>query len=69
MLLSGLDYKYKSGGCNDKTQRHLKVQIYEHLGISRLTGKKVKIDKNKLPAVQNTSYIATILHPLKTFLF
>ena len=48
MLLSGLVYKYKCGGCNatyyGKTKRYL--------GISHVTGKKVKIDNNKLTAFQ-----------------
>ena len=35
-----------------KTKRHFKVQICERLGISHLTGKKVKIDSNKLTAIQ-----------------
>ena len=56
MLLSGLGYKYKSGGCNatcyGKTKRHFKVRICKHLGISHLTDKKVKIDNNKLTAIQ-----------------
>ena len=56
MLLSGLVYKYKCGGCNatyyGKTKRHFKVRICEHLGISHITGKKVKIDSNKLMAIQ-----------------
>ena len=56
MLLSGLVYQYKCGGCNvtyyGKTKRHFKVPICEHLGISHLTGKKVKIDNNKLMAIQ-----------------
>ena len=73
MLLSGLLYKYKCGGCNasyyGKTKRHFKVQICEHLGISHLTGKKVKIDNNKLTAIQEHSYVATTLHPMKTFIF
>ena len=55
MLLSGLVYKYKCGGCNatyyGKTKSHSKAQICEHLGISHLTGKKVKIDNNKLMAI------------------
>ena len=55
-LLSGLVYKYKCGGCSapfySKTKRYFKVQICEHLGISHLTGKKVKSDKNKLMAIQ-----------------
>ena len=58
MLLSGLVYKYKCGGCNatyyGKTKQHFKVRICEHLGISHLTGKKVKIDNNKLTAIQGS---------------
>ena len=54
MLLSGLVYQCKC--CNatyyGKTKRHFNVQICEHLGISHLTGKKVKIDNNKLMAIQ-----------------
>ena len=50
MLLSGLVYMYKFGGCNStyygKTKRHFKVRIFEDLGISHLTGKEVKIDNN-----------------------
>ena len=56
MLLSGLVYKYKCDDCNatyyGKTKRHFKVRICEHLGILRLTGKKVKIDNNKLTAIK-----------------
>ena len=56
MLLSGLVYQHKCGGCNatyyGKTKRYFKVRICEHLGISHLTGKKkVKID-NKLTTIQ-----------------
>ena len=51
-LLSGLVYQYKCGGCNatyyGKTKRHFK----EHLGISHLNEKKVKIDNNKPKAIQ-----------------
>ena len=56
MLLSGLVYQYKFGGSNvtyyGMTKRHFKVQICEHLGISHLTEKKVKIDNNKLTVIQ-----------------
>ena len=56
MLLSGLVYQYKCGGCNDtyhgKTKRHFKVRICEHLDISHLTEKEVKIDNNKLTVIQ-----------------
>ena len=38
------------GGCNatyyDKTKRHFKVRMCEHLGVSNLTGKRVKGDNN-----------------------
>ena len=68
MLLSGLVDRYQCGGCNAsyccKTKRHFKVRIWEHLGISHLTGKQVKIENNKLTAIQNTSYVLTTLHPL-----
>ena len=56
MLLSGIVYQNKCGGCNatyyGKTKRHFKVRICEHSGISHLTDKKVKIDNNKLTAIQ-----------------
>ena len=56
MLLSGLVYKYKSDGCNatyyGKTKRDFKVRTCEHLGISHLTEKKVRIYNNKLMAIQ-----------------
>ena len=52
ILFSGLVYKRKCGGCNatyySKTKRHFKVRIWEHLGISYLNGKKVKIDNIEL---------------------
>ena len=44
------------GGCNatyyEKTKRHFKVRICEHLGILHLIERKVKIDNNKLTAIQ-----------------
>ena len=56
MSHSGLVYKYKCGGCNDtyygKTKHYFKVRICEHLGISPLTGKQIKMDNNKLMAIQ-----------------
>ena len=49
-LHSGIVYKFKCGGCNDtnygKTKRHFKVRMCEHLGVSVLTGKRVKGDNN-----------------------
>ena len=56
MLLSGIVYQCKCGGCNaiyyGKTKCHFKVRIYEYLGILHLTEKKVKIDNNKVTAIQ-----------------
>ena len=47
-LRSGIVYKFQCGSCNatyyGKTKRHFKVRMYEHLGISALTGKRVKGD-------------------------
>ena len=43
MLLSGLAYNYKCGGCNatyyGKAKCHFKVRICEHLILTRLTKK------------------------------
>ena len=48
VLRSGIVYKFQCGSCNatyyGKTKRHFKVRICEHLGISALTGKRVKGD-------------------------
>ena len=56
IILSGLFYKYKCSGCNasyyGKTKHHFVVCICEHLGISHLTSKKVKVDNNKLTVIQ-----------------
>ena len=56
MLILGIAFKYKCGGCNftycRKTKRHFKVRICEYLRISHLTWKKVKIDKNKVTAIK-----------------
>ena len=47
-LRSGIVYKFQCGSCNGtyygKTKRQFKVGICEHLGISALTGKRVKGD-------------------------
>ena len=49
-LHSGINYKFKCGGCNatyhDKTKHHFKVKMCEHLGISALTGRRVKGDND-----------------------
>ena len=47
-LWSGIDYNFQCGAWNatyyGKTKRHFKVRMWEHLGISALTGKRVKGD-------------------------
>ena len=47
-LRSGIAYKFQCGSCNatfyGKTKHHFKVRMCEHLGISALTGKRVKSD-------------------------
>ena len=49
-LRSGIVYKFKCGGCNatyyGKTKCHFKVRMCEHLGVSALTGKRVKGDSD-----------------------
>ena len=49
-LRSGIVYKFKCGGCNatyyGKTKRHFKIRMCEHLGVSALTGKRVKGDND-----------------------
>ena len=46
-LASRVVYEYKCSRCNStytgKTRRHTKTRFAEHLGISPLTGKKVKV--------------------------
>ena len=48
VLRSGIAYKFQCVSCNPtyygKTKRHFKVRMCEHLGISALTGKRVKGD-------------------------
>ena len=48
-MSSGVVYKFACGGCNatyiGKTKRHTKTRFCEHLGISTLTGKRVKSEK------------------------
>ena len=49
MLHSNLVYKFKCNIYNDiyygKTKRHFKVRACQHLGITPLTGKKIKSPK------------------------
>ena len=48
-LVSGVVYKYTCGSCKSsyygETDRHLKVRCGEHIGISPLTSKKIKLSK------------------------
>ena len=47
-LRSDIVYKFQCGSCNatyyGKSKRHFKVRMCEYLGISALTGKRVKDD-------------------------
>ena len=49
-LRSGIVYKFKCDRCNatyyGKTKRRFKVRMCEHLGVSALTGKRVKGDND-----------------------
>ena len=82
-LRSNMVYKFKCGRCNTtyygKTERHLKVRMGEHLGISALTGKKVKPDResaihehllfcNHLPDFEDFSILAQNYKHFKTTL-
>ena len=73
-LLSGIVYKFQCGSCNatyyDKTKRHFKVRMCEHLRMSALTGKRVKGDDdsaitehllscNRTPDFEDFSILAT----------
>ena len=46
ILLSGLVYNYKCGGCSatyyGKTKHHFKAQMCEHFGVSYIIRKKGK---------------------------
>ena len=49
-LISGVDYKFQCGLCNEsyygESIRHLDIRSGEHIGVSPLTGKKVKPSNN-----------------------
>ena len=71
MLLPGLFYQYKCGCCKasyyGKTKRHFKVRIFEYLGTSHPTEKKVNIDNNKLMAIQEQLLCCNYSPCSKTF--
>ena len=60
LLRSGIVYKFECDSCNaiyyGKTKRHLKVRMSEHLGISHLTGKKVKISNQPTAVFEHSLY-------------
>ena len=62
-------YKYKCSDCNatyiGKTKRHSKTRFSEHLGISALTGKTVKTEKDS--AVRDHHSICRSTADLKSF--
>ena len=72
-LISGVVYKFKCGLCNEsyygESIRHLHIRSGEHIGVSPLTGKKVKPSNNSaicdhllhcnfLPSFDNFSVLA-----------
>ena len=80
-LISGVVYKFQCDLCNEsyygKSIRHLDIRSGEHIGVSPLTGKKVKPSNNSatcdhllhcnfLPSLFN---FQLILFVLKNFLF
>ena len=79
-LISGVVYKFQCGLCNEsyygESIRHLDKRSGEHIGVSPLTGKKVKpvnnsavrdhlLHRNYLPSFDNFSILA---HENKKFL-
>ena len=69
-LLSGIVYKFNRGGCNaifySKTKRHFKVRMFENLGVSALTGKRMK-GFNEILLQKNIIYFAIIYLVLTIF--
>ena len=72
-LISGVVYKFQCGLCNEsyygESIRHLDIRSGEHIGVSTLTGKKVKpsnnsaicdhlLHSNFLPSFDNFSVLA-----------
>ena len=72
-LISGVDYKFQCGLCNEsyygESIRHLHIRSGEHLGVSPLVGKRVKPSNNSaicdhllhcnfLPSFDNSSVLA-----------
>ena len=72
LLRSGLVYKFQCGSCNatyyGKTKRHLKVILCEHLGISALTGKRVKGDNDSAIKEHFHSAITHLILNISQFL-
>ena len=83
VLRSGIVYKFQCGSCNatyyGKTKHQFKVRMCEHLGISVLTGKRVKGDDdsainehllfcNHPPDFENFSILATNINDFKVTL-
>ena len=61
----------KYGDCNatyyGKTKHHFKCRICEHLGISHLIGKNVRIDHNKVIAIQEQLLCCNFSPPFEDF--
>ena len=74
-LISGVAYKFQCGLCNEsyygESIRHLDIRSGKHIGVSPLTGKKVKPSSNSatcdplhhynfLPSFDNFSVLAHV---------
>ena len=72
-LRSGIVYKFKCGGCNatyyGKTKRHFKVRMCEHLGVSALTGKRVKGDNDSAVKESSSHGFAVVYDYTRVCLF
>ena len=72
-LRSGIVYKCKCGGCNatyyGKAKRHFIVRMCEHLGVSALTGKRVKGDNDSAVKESSSHGFAVVYDYTRVCLF
>ena len=69
-LCSDTVYKFQHSGCNatyyGKTEHHVKVRMCEHLGISALTGRRIKGDDDS--AIKEQLFLCNDMPDFKDFL-
>ena len=72
-LRFGIVCKCKCGGCNatyyGKAKRHFKVRIWEHLGVSALTGKRMKGDNDSAVKESSSHDFAVVYEYTRVCLF